>query len=346
VDRCSALQETAIMVREPVLHILDCIRSSDLTRPANRFMLYGKHGAGKSISLAHLTHFGHQDGFVVMSFSQIKKWLTRYYNVAPSTFTPGNIDHIGNSNIFLKNFKQANEGRLDQCVTHREYVWSVREKTPAGSPLSDVLEVGCERLPFAADALNVLIRELKLNSSAGNCKLMVVCDGVNSLFSESTLVHREKKVMEKGNKHFLKPTGDWMRHAAKVDECSVLRNMKKLFNNDWSGGVVVGSLCVGGVVGKTDPGHKWWVSRERNMRPITTSHLPFSLLGEEGWRTLDPFLPVEVFPYSEAETDSHISYYIEKGWMGEDCDSQAARQEIHFLTGRNPGDLFKFSPSF
>lgn len=87
----------------------------------------------------------------------------------------GSIDHIVNSNIFLKNFRQANSVLLSnpQLVTHRDYTWSVREKTVAGSPLSEVLDIGCERLTFAADALNVLIRELKLNCNDGNCKLMV-----------------------------------------------------------------------------------------------------------------------------------------------------------------------------
>ena len=32
----------------------------------------------------------------------------------------------------------------------------------------DVVELGCERLTFAADAMNVLIRELKLNCNEGN----------------------------------------------------------------------------------------------------------------------------------------------------------------------------------
>ena len=49
----------------------------------------------------------------------MKDWLNAYYDVAPSTFTPGAIDHITNANYFLKNFKQANPGRLDKCVTHR-----------------------------------------------------------------------------------------------------------------------------------------------------------------------------------------------------------------------------------
>jgi len=345
-NRCAHLQETAIMVREPTLHILDCIRSSDLSRPVNRYLLYGRPGSGKSTCLSHLIHFGHEEGFVVMPLPYMKKWLTKYYEVAPSTFTPGNIDHITNSNVFLKNFRQANPDRLENCVTHREYVWSVREKTPAGAPLAEVLEVGCERLPFAADALNVMIRELKLNSSEGNCKLMVVCDGINSLFSGHTLVHKEKRRKERGNKHFLKPTGNWLPNCVPVDQCSVLRNIKKLFLSDWSGGVVVGSVCVAASVVRRDPGNKWWRSKQFNMEPDNESHLPFALLGEEGWRVCDPFLPVEVPTYSESELDSHISYYIERGWLGSQCDSQAARQEIHFLSGRNPGDFFKFSPMF
>jgi hypothetical protein len=34
------------------------------------------------------------------------------------------------------------------------------------------------------------LRELKRNCNDGNCQLMVVCDGVNSLFAEKTMIHR------------------------------------------------------------------------------------------------------------------------------------------------------------
>jgi len=146
IDRCAVLQETAIMVRNPAIQIMNCIKNSDLSKPAVRYLLYGRAGVGKSITLAHITHFGHQEGFITLTMSQIKKWLTRYYEVAPSTYTPGSIDHIVNSNIFLKNFRQANSKLLasPELVTHRDYTWSVREKTPAGSPLAEVIEVGIE----------------------------------------------------------------------------------------------------------------------------------------------------------------------------------------------------------
>ena len=48
--------------------------------------------------------------------------------------------------------------RLSQCVTHRDYSWSARDNIKAGSPLTDVINLGCDRLAFAADALNVVLR--------------------------------------------------------------------------------------------------------------------------------------------------------------------------------------------
>ena len=97
---------------------------------------------------------------------------------------------------------------------------------------------------------------------------------------------------------------------------------------------------------KPPPAHRWYIRMERQMVPNFSSHLPFNMLGEEGWRTFDPFVPVEVGNYSEAELDAMIDYYIERGWLGAECGDKAGRQEIHFLTGRNPRDFFKFSSSF
>lgn len=74
----------------------------------------------------------------------------------------------------------------------------------------------------------------------------------------------------------------------------MLRNFKKLFSADYKNSVVVGSVCLGARVQPRDPGQRWWLSRELDMRPDTDSHLPFALLGEEGWRKFDPFFPVEV----------------------------------------------------
>lgn len=341
--RNQVFQETCIMVRDPAVEVIKYINQSDLSQPAIRYVLYGLEGCGKSISLAHLAHYGWQEGFIVMPFAWIKRWMTHYYEVAPSTYRAGRIDHVYNANVYLKNFRQANAKRLAECVVHKEYVWSVREKTPVGAPLMDVVDMGCERLTFAADAMNILIRELKLNCNAGNCRLMVVCDGVNSLFAEKTMIHREKRKYENGP---YKPWGDWLKNVAEVDECSVLRSIKKLLMNDYRNAVIVTSVDRTARIIKTDPANTWWRSMEMQMEPDTSSHLPFALLGQKGWEVMEPFIPVEVKPYTEAELDNIIDYYIEKKWLKPDCATLAARREIHFLTGRIPKDFFKFSASF
>lgn len=356
VDRCNKLEDTAIMVRDPAVQIINCIKNSDLSKPCNRYVLYGRLGCGKSITLSHILHFGHVDGWVVLPLLGLKTWLKRYYEVAPSTYTTGSIDHTHNANYFLRNFKQANPGKLEGCVTHREYVWSVRDKTPSGVPLTEVLDLGIERINFAADAMNVLLRELRINSTEGNCKLLVVCDGVNVLFSPYTLVNKDHKIYFKGPFHKRRigqhpriqtqEAKEWMRNLASVDECTVLKNIKKLLRKDYSGAAVVTSVDVDAIMRHTLNKNRWWMRLERKMIPDTDSHLPFALLGEEGWRTMDPFLPVQVLPYSEAELDSAISYYLERGWIGSHCNTAAARQEIHFLTGRRPKDFFEFSSSF
>jgi small subunit ribosomal protein S29 len=69
--RCNILQETVIMVRDPALQIINCIKNSDLSNPAVRYLVYGRPGCGKSITLAHLTHFGHQEGFITLTMSQV-----------------------------------------------------------------------------------------------------------------------------------------------------------------------------------------------------------------------------------------------------------------------------------
>ena len=62
-------------------------------------------------------------------------------------------------------------------------------------------------------------RELKLNCNEGNLRLMVVCDGVNSLCTEYTLVHREKTRFEAGPYkpwRPYRPTKDLLNKRAKV----------------------------------------------------------------------------------------------------------------------------------
>lgn len=342
-DRCELFRETCLLVRDPALEILQNIENSDLNSPAIRYVLYGRDGVGKTTTISHLIHWGHASGYVTMPFAWIKKWMSRYYEVAPSTYREGDIDHVNNATVFMKNFKQANAEALENCVTHKDYTWSVREKTEKGAPLMEVVDVACERLNFAADAMNIVMKELKLNCNDGRAKLLVCLDGVNSLFCEKTMIHRTNTQW----KHDLGKNRDFQEnHRAQVDECSVLRNIKKLLLNDYKNAVIVTSVDKEARVIPRDPGHKYWVTQERDYKPDTSSHLPFSLLGQVGWEIMDPFIPIEVLPYSETEMDTMIDYYMEKRYIMQECGTHSGRQEIHFLTGRNPKDFFVFSNDF
>jgi len=330
-------------VRSPALELMTNISHSDLDHPAVRYVLYGQNGVGKSVTLSHLIHYGRAAGFVVMPFAWIKKWLTKFYVLAESTHTEGRIDHVTNALVFMKNFRHANAELLADCVTHQEYTWSVREKTEKGAPLMEVVEVACERLPFAADAMNVVIKELKLNCNEGRMKLMVVVDGVNSLFADHTMIHRHKTEWVNGPYHKIRGFFD---NVVQVDDCSVLRNIKKLLLNDYKNAVIVTSADKNARVIKTDPANTYWLTNEKNYKPDTASHLPFALLGEGGMETLSPFVPVEVEKYSEQELDTMIDYYLEKRYIQPVYGTHAGRQEVHFLTGRNPKDFFTFSNQF
>jgi len=342
-ERNEAFGESCLMVRNPALEVINCIKHTDFQQPAIRYVLYGKAGYGKTMSLSHLLCYAEQEQFVVFKPIWIKKWLTRYYEIAPSTYTPGRLDHILNSNFFLKAFRQANANKLDKCVTHKDYIWSARDKIQAGSKLSDVVDLGCDRLNFAADAFNVLIRELKLNCNAGNCKMMVMIDGVNALFADHTMIHKEKRHFERGPYPI---DGDWMKNIAKVDDCSVLYNMKKLLTNDYKNAVVITTVDIDAQVKKQNLRGNYLLEKQSCMTADDESHLPFALLREEGWNLMAPFYPVAVEKYSQDEMDCAIDYYLDKSWIRQDCANQNRRQELHFITGRIPSDFFKFSTMY
>ena len=49
------------------------------------------------------------------------------------------------------------------------------------------------------------------------------------------------------------------------------------------------------------------------MKPdVESSDYPFDLLGEEGFRTMNPFVPIEMTNYSDGELDVMIDYFTDK----------------------------------
>jgi hypothetical protein len=61
---------------------------------------------------------------------------------------------------------------------------------------------------------------------------------------------------------------------------------------------------------------------------------------------LEPFVPIQVPKYSEAEFNSQYLYYLDRNWIQtERGREEEGRKEILFYTARNPFEMAKFVSS-
>jgi small subunit ribosomal protein S29 len=79
--------EHSFLIRQPALEVisyLNQIKEKESTSNVNnlRFILWGENGCGKSTSLAHIEHFCHNDGRIILNFHKFKLWFTHYKEMA------------------------------------------------------------------------------------------------------------------------------------------------------------------------------------------------------------------------------------------------------------------------
>jgi len=235
----------------------------------------------------------------------------------------------------------------DYCHKEGYIVLNFYKMSEAGSPLLEVVETGITRPLVAADALGVLFKELRLHChdavSQGNpdaCKVALVVDGVGKLFDERTHIDRKMP---------LKPTKgpyskEFIDESIAPDELSVVRSIKKMLKPDLPNTVVLATADIVDVI--CIRGLKYVDKLKVQMRPETQSYYPFALLGQEGWETMAPFVPIEVARYSKSEMDTVIDYHVERNYIQPMAATDPGRAEIHFLTGRHPEDFVSFSPEW
>ena len=296
--------ETTLMIRKPALEIIDCIKSTDFKKPINRYVIYGEDGAGKSMTLAHLIHFGHMNDFLLIHVPWIPYWYKRSKTYGPSASQEDFTDLPLDSCAWLVHFKNQNAdllARLDLRTT-QDYVWSKREETLKGSTFMELIDHGISRAKYASDVIKILLNEIKQQSTEGKVKTMVAIDGYNVLFYELTNLKGKFKVQIPASKITLtQPFLDIVKH-------------------DWTNGVCV--LTVDKIA------MKGW-DRE--------SPLPFYLLGRQGFEHLDPFIPVRCENYDEKEYESCISYYVNRRWIQN--VNEGFDKELGFLSNKNPYKL-------
>lgn len=302
--------ESCLMVRQPALELINYIKNSDLSKPTIRYVVYGKDGTGKSLTLAHLLHYGYEQEFVLVHVPWIPNWFKKPKETANSTTREGCIDLPIDAAAWLIHFKTQNAHLLPKLdlKCSRDYVWSKRETTPAGATLIELIEHGIARIKFAPDTIAVLLDELKEQSTQGKCKTMVVLDGYNAFFYPRTHIVTENNV------------------KVHPDKVTLTRPFISITNHDWCNGVCV--LAVDRMALSTDH---------------MDSELPRYLLGKEGFEHLDPFVPIRVDNYNETEFDNCIDYYANRRWI-QNCEP-GYDKELKSLSGSNPYTLMQLCRS-
>jgi small subunit ribosomal protein S29 len=305
--------EACLMVRPQAIEILDFIRRTDFSKPVVRYVLYGEQGAGKSMTMAHLAHYGYLNDFCLVHVPYAPDWYKRPKECGLSTIHEGMIDIPLDCAAWLIHFKLQNIDLLTKidAKTTKTYDWSKREQTAAGVPLIELVDHGINRAKYAADVIAALLDEIKSQSSAGKFKTMVLIDGYNSIFYEKTRVSLDKKAC---------------RWPVTPDKVTITKPFVDITNYDWCNGVCVLSVDIIGMLG--------W-DRE--------SDLPRYLLGKEGFEHLDPFVPVKMENYDDLQFHSCISYYVNRRWIQN--TGQGFDRELKFLSNSNPFKLMELCNS-
>ncbi|CAG9824764.1 unnamed protein product [Phaedon cochleariae] len=308
-EQSKSFNETCLMIRQPALDVISLLKTLDYSQPVVRFVLYGRKGSGKTVSLAHILHYAFQEGFLIVHIPWLGNWMRRCRENSNSEDKEGYVDINFDAAAWLLHFKTQNAHLLSkpEAKTSQDHVWSKREITPAGSPLLSIIEHGINRLKYASKAVVVICNEVKELSNQGVFKTLVAVDGFNAFFYPSTRVYTEKK------------------EAVPPHKVTVTEGFINLSKFDWKNGAVVVTVDQ--------------IAAGQNDQ---LSYLPRYLLGKDGFEHLDPFVPISVPDYTTKEFISCMEYYRGRKWVqpytGQD-------DELKFISASNPYNLMKLCNS-
>ncbi|KAL9884556.1 mitochondrial ribosomal protein S29 [Glossina fuscipes fuscipes] len=299
-NQLKTFTETCLMIRQPALELIQYIHNTDFSKPTTRYVIYGENGVGKSLALAHVLHYGYQNDFVLVHVPWVPNWMKRPKEIANAS-QEGFIDLPFDAAAWLLHFKNHNSkllGKLD-LKTSKDYIWSKRESTPAGSTLLELVEHGIARIKFASGTITNLLAELKLHATASRCKVMVAIDGYNAFF------HPETRILT-DNKQSVSP-----------DRITLTQPFLNITKYDWINGVCV---LVIDKIGMTEG--------------FMESYMPRYLLGRTGFEHLDPFVPVRIQNYNDKEFHSCIQYYLDRHWIQKTPDG--FEEQLKHMSNKNP----------
>uniref|UniRef100_A0A182K2S1 Small ribosomal subunit protein mS29 n=1 Tax=Anopheles christyi TaxID=43041 RepID=A0A182K2S1_9DIPT len=315
--------ECSLMIRQPAVEIIEYLKRTDFNRPVNRFVLFGEDGVGKSLILAHLLHYGFQQQYVLIHVPWVPNWMKRAKEIANSASHEGSIDLPLDGAAWLVHFKSQNGSLIKSLglTVSREYVWTKREITPAGASLMELVEHGINRAKFSCDTIAALLQELKQHSSAGRVRAMVLIDGFNAFFQPHTRLLTESKA------------------CITPEQITLTKPFCSVTCNDWNNGVCV--VTIDQMVKEFKDDRK---SRHNISDDAVQVQSSLSMHDtRQCFEHLDPFVPVNVVGYDDAEFYSCIQYYLERKWI--QTNELDFEEELKMLSCQNPYQLMQLCAS-
>ncbi|XP_041844753.1 28S ribosomal protein S29, mitochondrial [Melanotaenia boesemani] len=311
-QQIKTFNEACIMVRQPALEVISYLKKTDYSKPALRYLFYGLKGTGKTMSLCHTVHFCYTQGWLVLHIPDAHLWVKNCRELLPSSFKPSRFDQPLKATAWLRNFRITNEPFLSKIKIKHRYVWTKRESTEEGCLLGELVDQGIARVKSSSDVVGAVMKELRLQSGqpGANFRLAVAVDGVNALWGRSTIKKED-------------------RSAVDPEELTLVYNLRKLMKNDWIGGAIIATL-----------------SQTGSLYTSKSAYLPQELLGEAGFDSMDPFIPLSVPNYSEKEFESCHLYYMDRRWLQHpQSRTEEGKKELVFLCNRNPSMFDRISSS-
>ncbi|XP_071325630.1 small ribosomal subunit protein mS29 [Trachinotus anak] len=302
-QQVKTFNEACVMVRQPALEVISYLKKTDYSKPAQRYLFYGLQGTGKTMSLCHTVHFCYTQGWLVMHIPDAHLWVKNCKELLPSSYNTSRFDQPLQAVEWLRSFRTTNEKFLSKIKTKQRYVWTKREFTEEGSLLGQLVDQGISRVKSSSDVVGAVMKELRLQSGQpeSNFRLAVAVDGVNALWGRSTIKKEDKSTVD-------------------PEELTLVYNLRKMMKNDWTGGAIIATVCQTGAL---------YISK--------SAYLPQELLGERGFDSMDPFVPVSVPNYSEKEFESCYLYYMDRQWLQHpQSRTEEGKKELIFLSNRNP----------
>ncbi|GLD63692.1 28S ribosomal protein S29, mitochondrial [Lates japonicus] len=171
---------------------------------------------------------------------------------------------------------------------------------------------GISRVKSSSDVVGALMKELRLQSGQpeSNFRLAVTVNSVNALWGKSNIMTEDRRTVD-------------------PEELTLIHNLRKLMNNDWTGGAIITT-----------------VSQTGSAFIPKFAYLPQELLGKKGFDAMDPFVPVSIPNYSEKEFESCYLYYVDRLWLQHPQSlTEDGKKELIFLSNRNPAVLERICSS-